>query len=74
MIAYAVTAQTGQTLAVFRSEQDADDFLAERADRPEPIFRAVAIRRIVLDEGIWDASHRPHCPTPYLQHHWEAQP
>lgn len=59
MIAHAVESAAGHRLAFFRLKRQAREFLEANRDRPEPVFRAVRIVPVVMQEQLWAPDFRP---------------
>lgn len=54
MNVFRVISATGDTLAAFRRQKDADAYLAANSDWPDhPIFRAVRIDMQIQPEAQW---------------------
>ena len=59
MIAFQVTNKTGQVLAYFRHETQAQDYLEKHKDRVEPVLCADQVVSVRMPEKLWDRWFTP---------------
>lgn len=57
MIALAVVDEAGNTLAFFRHQRQAEAYLAAHSKERAPIFKAVKIVSVLMDENLWTADY-----------------
>lgn len=58
-MAFAVESEARERLAFFRHERDAREYLYSNDHHPEPVFRAVRIVPVQMQEQLWDPAFRP---------------
>lgn len=59
MIAFQVTAKTGQVLAIFRHEGHAREYLEKHKNRREPVLCADQVVAVAMPEKVWDPWFTP---------------